>query len=70
MILSRRRKVVVEYQLFARGLVPEHFLACVAYGESTFFYFPTAAMYEEGGYEPERGMWTPGVGGALLRRRT
>ena len=64
-VLSLPSEVVVEYQLFAQGLVPEHFLACAAYGESTFFYFPTAAMYEEGGYEPERGMWTPGVESAL-----
>ena len=45
----------MEYQLHAQGLVPERFLAVAAYGDCTAHYIPTAAQYDEGGYEPENG---------------
>lgn len=53
--LSLPGETVVEYQLHAQALLPERFLAVAAYGDCTYHYIPTAAMYDEGGYEPERG---------------
>lgn len=53
--LSLPGETVVEYQLYAQGFIPEQFLAAAAYGDCTYGYIPTAAMYDEGGYEPERG---------------
>lgn len=64
-MLSMPSEVVVEYQLYAQRLIPEQFLACAAYGDGTYFYIPTAAMYEEGGYEPTRGFYLPSVESAL-----
>jgi hypothetical protein len=64
-MLSLPSEVVVEYQLFAQSLLPEHFLACAAYSNATFCYIPTAVMYEEGGYEPAAGIWTPEVEQAM-----
>lgn len=41
----------VEYQLFAQDTAPENFVAFAGYGDCTTGYIPTAAAYEEGGYE-------------------
>ncbi len=60
-ILSLQGEVCVEYQIYAQSLVPEHFLACAAYGDGTYAYIPTACMYDEGGYEPEASISTPAV---------
>lgn len=57
-ILSFPSETVVEYQLYAQSLIPERFLACAAYANGSYGYIPTAKMYEEGGYEPERGAIT------------
>jgi hypothetical protein len=57
-LLSMPSETVVEYQLYAQSLIPEKFLACAAYANSSYGYIPTAAMYEEGGYEPEYGAVT------------
>lgn len=54
-ILSLPGETCVEYQLYAQSLIPEQFLACAAYGNGTYHYIPTAKMFKEGGYEPERG---------------
>ena len=51
-ILSLPSETVIEYQLYAQELVPEKFLACAAYANSSYGYIPTAKMYSEGGYEP------------------
>ncbi|MFH1023010.1 MAG: hypothetical protein V1809_06440 [Planctomycetota bacterium] len=59
--LSLVSEVVVAYQLYAQSLVPEHFLACAAYGKYSYGYLPTAAMYAEGGYEPAAGLYTPAI---------
>ncbi len=53
--LSLPGETVVEYQLYAQGLIPERFLATAAYSDCTYHYIPTAAMYNEGGYEPDVG---------------
>ncbi len=60
-VLSLPGECVVEYQLYAQRLLPEHFVGCAAYGEGHYFYLPTAAMYAEGGYEPTRGVYTPAI---------
>lgn len=57
-LLSIPSEAVVEYQLYAQELVPEKFLACAAYANSSYGYIPTAKMYDEGGYEPEYGAVT------------
>jgi len=41
----------VEYQLFAQQIAPEKFVAFAGYGDGGTGYIPTAAAYEEGGYE-------------------
>ena len=51
-MLALPSETVVEYQLYAQTLVPEKFLACAAYANSSYGYIPTANMYDEGGYEP------------------
>jgi hypothetical protein len=57
-ILSFPSETVVEYQLYAQSLIPEKFLSCAAYANSSYGYIPTALMYEEGGYEPGYGAVT------------
>jgi hypothetical protein len=66
-VLSLPSEVVVDYQLYAQGLVPELFLACAAYADYSYAYLPTAAMYAEGGYEPKAGMYTPAIEASLKR---
>ena len=41
----------IEYQLFAQQFRPERFVALAGYGDCGPGYLPTAAAYEEGGYE-------------------
>jgi hypothetical protein len=57
-ILSMPGETVVEYQLYAQSLLPEKFLACAAYSNCIYDYIPTAAMFDEGGYEPNVGSFT------------
>ena len=49
-----------------RAMIPnvkalEQFIACAAYGETRYFYFPTAEIYAEGGYDPTRDVYTPAI---------
>lgn len=60
-LLSLPGEMCVEYQLYAQSLIPERFLACAAYGNCTYHYIPTAAMFAEGGYEPRGSITTPAV---------
>ena len=60
-LLSLPGEMCVEYQLYAQTLVPERFLACAAYSNCTYHYIPTAAMFDEGGYEPGASITTPAV---------
>jgi hypothetical protein len=62
-VLALPAETVVEYQLYAQALVPERFLAVAAYTDGTHGYIPTAAMYREGGYEPQASLTTPAVEG-------
>ncbi|MDD5599117.1 MAG: hypothetical protein PHV82_14315 [Victivallaceae bacterium] len=67
-LLSMPSETVVEYQLYAQSLIPEKFLACAAYANSSYGYIPTAAMYEEGGYEPEYGAVTTAVAEEKMKK--
>lgn len=60
-------EVCVEYQLYAQSLVPENFLATAAYTNGIYEYMPTAAAFDEGGYEPSPGacIVTPEIEPAL-----
>lgn len=60
-ILSFPSEAVVEYQIYAQSLAPEALVACASHGNSTYFYLPTAAMFEEGGYEPTASLATPQI---------
>ncbi len=60
-LLSLPSEVCVEYQLYAQSLAPEAFVACAAYANGLYHYLPTAAMYEEGGYEPTATDATPEI---------
>lgn len=64
-MLSLPGEMCVEYQLYAQSIVPEHFLACAAYGNGTYTYIPTANMFSEGGYEPGWAITTPAIEGNL-----
>jgi hypothetical protein len=41
----------IEYQLHAQQVRPDRFVALAGYGDGGPGYLPTAAAYEEGGYE-------------------
>jgi hypothetical protein len=60
-------ELFVEYQLAAKKLRPEHFVAVAAYGDTGVGYIGTAVAYEQGGYEVGRVSRTgPGVEETLL----
>ena len=67
-LLSFPSEAVVEYQLYAQALIPEKFLACAAYANCSYGYIPTAAMYGEGGYEPEYGAVTTALGEDKMKK--
>ena len=46
-------ELFVEYQLAAKKMAPNHFVAMAAYGDYGPFYIGTEAAYAEGGYEIE-----------------
>jgi len=50
---------MIEFQHFARGLLPEGFVAVAGYGLGDPGYLCTAKAYEEGGYEPSASMCPP-----------
>ncbi|MGZ8901334.1 MAG: hypothetical protein ACXW3Z_14685, partial [Limisphaerales bacterium] len=52
-ILHMPGELFVEYQLAAKALRPDLFVAMAAYGDYGPWYIGTAAAYEEGGYETE-----------------
>lgn len=58
----------VEYQLAAKALRPESFVAVAAYGDYAPWYIGTAIAYEEGGYEtsPSASNVAPEVEGVLM----
>jgi hypothetical protein len=50
-ILNMPGELFVEYQLAAKAMRPDLFVAMAAYGDYATAYIGTAAAYEEGGYE-------------------
>ncbi len=58
----------VEYQLAAKALRPELFVAVAAYGDYAPWYIGTAIAYEQGGYEtsPSASNVAPEVEGVLM----
>ncbi len=50
-ILHLPGELFVEYQLAAKSMAPDHFVAMAAYGEYAPGYIGTTAGYAEGGYE-------------------
>lgn len=52
-ILHLPGELFVEYQLAAKALRPDLFVATAAYGDYAPWYIGTARAYEEGGYETE-----------------
>jgi hypothetical protein len=52
-ILHMPGELFVEYQLAAKAMRPDLFVAMAAYGDYAPWYIGTAVAYEEGGYETE-----------------
>lgn len=52
-ILFMPGELFVEYQLRAKEMAPDNFVAMAAYGDYGPFYIGTAQAYQEGGYEIE-----------------
>jgi hypothetical protein len=61
-------ELFVEYQLAAKQMRPELFVAMAAYGDYAPFYIGTERAYAEGGYEtePRSSNVAPGVEGVLM----
>jgi hypothetical protein len=54
-ILHMPGELFVEYQLYAKSLRPDLFVAMAAYGDYGPWYIGTATAYDEGGYETSPG---------------
>jgi len=52
-------ELFVEYQLAAKKMLPDLFVAMAAYGEDGPSYICTAVSYKQGGYEPTVSNVTP-----------
>jgi hypothetical protein len=52
-------EAMVEFQLFAQRVAPEHFVAVAAYGDCGPGYVCTARAFDEGGYEPTDSLVAP-----------
>jgi hypothetical protein len=58
-ILHLPGELFVEYQLAAKAMRPDLFVAVAAYGDYGPWYIPTAIAFEQGGYEPSASLVTP-----------
>lgn len=58
-VLFMPGELFVEYQLQAKAISPDKFVAMAAYGDYGPFYIGTKAAYDEGGYEIESSPVTP-----------
>jgi len=65
-ILFMPGELTVEYQLAAKKMRPDLFVAMAAYGDLGFGYIPTAAAFPQEGYEVEVAKVTPGAEDVLL----
>ena len=66
LVLDLPGEPFIEYQLHAQGLSPDRFVCVAGYGDGGPGYLPTAAAYDEGGYEPTVALEAPSE--ALLKR--
>lgn len=66
-ILFMPGELFVEYQLKAKSMAPDKFVAMAAYGDYGPFYIGTREAYDEGGYEIESSPVTAEVEEYLLR---
>ncbi|WP_221408006.1 hypothetical protein [Proteiniphilum sp. X52] len=65
-ILFMPGELTVEYQLAAKKMRPDLFVAMAAYGDLGFGYIPAAAAFPQGGYEVEVAKVTPEAEEVLL----
>ena len=65
-ILFMPGELLVEYQIAARKMCPDLFLAMAAYGDLGFGYIPPAAAFPQGGYEADIAKVTPEAEKVLL----
>jgi hypothetical protein len=58
----------MEYQLAAKAMRPDLFIAVAAYGDYAPWYIGTEVAYKQGGYEtgPDASNVAPGVEGVLM----
>lgn len=66
-ILFMPGELFVEYQLMAKAMAPDHFVAMAAYGDYGPFYIGTAEAYGEGGYEIESSPVTAESEGVIMK---
>ncbi len=65
-ILNMPGELFVEYQLAAKKMRPDLFVAMAAYGDDEPSYIGTAVAYEEGGYEAGASNVTPEAEAILM----
>jgi hypothetical protein len=65
-ILFMPGELFVEYQLAAKKMRPDLFVAMAAYGEDGPSYIGTSVAYKQGGYEPTASNVTPEAEGILM----
>jgi len=58
-ILHLPGESMIDFQLFAQGLLPSKFVAVAAYGDCCCGYVCTERAFEEGGYEPKDSFVVP-----------
>lgn len=66
-ILFMPGELFVEYQLKAKAMAPDHFVAMAAYGDYGPSYIGTAEAYREGGYEIESSPVTAESEGVIMK---
>ena len=65
-VLFMPGELLIEYQIAAKKMRPDIFVAMAAYGDLGFGYIPPAAAFPQGGYEVEVAKVTPEAEGVLL----
>jgi hypothetical protein len=65
-ILFMPGELCVEYQIAAKAMRPDLFVAMAAYGDGGPGYIPTAKAFAEGGYEPSASRVTPQAEAVLM----
>ncbi|MDD2475451.1 MAG: hypothetical protein PHI32_06030 [Dysgonamonadaceae bacterium] len=66
-ILFMPGELFVEYQLAAKKIRPDLFVAMAAYGDYTLGYIPTVKAFSQGGYEVRVSKVTPEVENILMK---